>query len=150
MTRRPRNARISTRTLRAVLRLNAANSLVCGLALAVFASTLADRLGTGYPGWVRLVGLGLLPFAAFVWWVAAGPPERLRHEVPLIVAGDIAWVVASVVGLALGWFDGIGVAIVIAMAVVVDTFATFQWLGVRGLGDEAATNEGATPAALLR
>lgn len=120
--------------LRVVLRLNAVNSAVCGLALLVGAEGFADWLGSGHPGWIRLVGAGLLPFAALLVWTAAGDVDRLRSETPAIVAGDLGWVIASVVALVLGWFSGAGVALVVAMALIVDTFAVLQWHSWRRLG----------------
>lgn len=119
--------------LRRVLRLNAANCIVSGTALAVAAGPIDDLLDTGHPGWIRLVGLGLLPFAALCSWVAAGPLQRLRTVAPLIVAGDVNWVIASVVSVLLGWYAGGGVVAVLAMAVVVDTFAVLQFVAWRRL-----------------
>lgn len=119
--------------LRRVLRLNAASCVVSGAALTAVAGPIDDLLDTGHPGWVRVVGLGLLPFAAFCWWVSAGSIERLRKETPAIVAGDVAWVVASIVTVLLGWYSGGGVAVVLAMAVVVDVFAVLQFVAWRKL-----------------
>ncbi len=119
--------------LRLLLRLNAVNSFVCGLVLLVGAEWFADWLGTGHPGWIRVVGAGLLPFAALLVWTAAGDVDRLRSETPMIVAGDLGWVIASVIALTLGWFSGAGVALVIAMALVVDAFALLQWRDWRRL-----------------
>ena len=119
--------------LRRVLRLNAANCIVSGTALAIAAGPIDDLLDTGHPGWIRLVGLGLLPFAALCWWVAAGPVQRLRRVTPFIVAGDVDWVIASVVTVLLGWYSGGGIIAVLAMAVVVDTFAVLQFAGWRRL-----------------
>ena len=127
------------RLLRLVLRLNAANSAVCGLLLIVFADSFAETLGTGYPGWVRLVGVALLAFAGLLLWIAAGDRDRLRSQTPAVIAGDAGWVVASIVTLLLGWFSGVGIALVIGMALVVDTFALLQWRAwravARGSGD---------------
>ncbi len=122
-----------SRMLRMALRVNAGNSALCGIALLAGATTFADWLGTGHPGWIRLVGLGLLPFAAWVAWISIGDAARLRRETPAVIGGDIAWVVASVVTLVLGWYDGAGIALVIAMAVVVEAFATAQFIGWRRL-----------------
>ncbi len=124
---------MTSERLRLLLRLNALNSFVCGLVLLVGAERFADWLGTGHPGWIRVVGAGLLPFAALLVWTAAGDVERLRSETPMIVAGDVGWVIASVITLALGWFSGAGVALVIAMALVVDAFALLQWRDWRRL-----------------
>ncbi len=119
--------------LRRVLRLNAANCVVSGTALAVAAGPIDDLLDTGHPGWIRLVGLGLLPFAALCWWVAAGPLQRLRSVTPFIVVGDVNWVLASLVTVLLGWYSGGGIVAVLLMAVVVDTFAVLQFVGWRRL-----------------
>lgn len=119
--------------LRRVLRLNAANCIVSGTALAVAAGPIDELLDTGRPGWIRVVGLALLPFAALCLWVAAGPVERLLKETPSIVAGDVGWVVASVVTVLLGWYSGGGIIAVLAMAVVVDAFAVLQFVGWRRL-----------------
>ena len=119
--------------LRRVLRLNAASCVVSGTALAVAARPIDDVLDTGHPGWIRLVGLGLLPFAALCWWVAAGPLQRLRKATPWIIAGDVDWVIASVGTVLLGWYSGGGVVVVLAMSVVVDTFAVLQFAGWRRL-----------------
>lgn len=119
--------------LRRVLRLNAANSAVSGAAMAIAAGPIDDVLDTGHPGWIRLVGLALLPFAALCWWVAAGPVERLRKETPSIVAGDVGWVVASIVTVLLGWYSGGGIVAVLAMAAVVDAFAIMQFTAWRRL-----------------
>lgn len=119
--------------LRRVLRLNAINCIVSGTAMAVAAGPIDELLDTGHPGWIRIVGLGLLPFAALCLWAAAGPVERLRKETPSIIAGDVAWVVASIVTVLLGWYSGGGIVAVLAMAVVVDTFAVLQFVGWRRL-----------------
>lgn len=117
--------------LRRILRVNAANCVVSGTALAVAGAQIDELLGTGHPGWVRLVGIGLFAFAALCWWTAAGSLDRLRAVTPLIVAGDIAWVVASAATSLLGWFSDGGVVVVLAMAVVVDTFAVLQGVAWR-------------------
>ncbi|MFT6292344.1 MAG: hypothetical protein ACJAR2_002961 [Ilumatobacter sp.] len=40
------------------------NCIASGAVLAVFAGPIDDPLDAGHPGWIRLVGLALLPFAA--------------------------------------------------------------------------------------
>ena len=121
------------RKLRSVLRLNAANCVVSGTALAFAAGPIDDLLDTGRPGWVRLVGIALLPFAALCVWVSAGPLQRLHKATPLIIAGDVNWVIASVVTVLLGWYSGGGIVAVLALAVAVDMFAVLQFVGWRQL-----------------
>jgi hypothetical protein len=120
-------------TLRTVLRLNALNSLVFGALLTAIPHRIDELLDTGHPGWVRLVGLGLLPFAALCAWLSTASLHQLRRMTPQIVAGDMAWVVASVVTVLLGWYSGGGVVAVLAMAAVVDAFALLQWSAWRRL-----------------
>lgn len=121
------------RKLRLVLRANAASSTISGLAMAVAPETIDRLLGTGQPGWVRVVGLALLPFAAFVAWLSTTDVRHLRQHTPGIIAGDVGWVAASVVTVLLGWYSGAGIAAVLAMALVVDVFALLQFNAVRHL-----------------
>lgn len=119
--------------LRRVLRANAANCVVSGVALAVAAGPIDDVLDTGYPAWIRVVGVALLPFAVVCWWAAAGSLERMRRATPFIVAGDVTWVAASVVTVLLGWYSGGGLVAVLAMAAVIDVFAVLQFVAWRRL-----------------
>ena len=119
--------------LRVVLRLNATNSFVFGALLAAFPGRVDDLLDTGHPGWVRLVGLGLLPFGALCAWLSTASLPALRRITPQIVVGDIAWVVASVVTVLLGWYSGGGIIAVLAIAAIVDVFALLQWTAWRRL-----------------
>jgi len=119
--------------LRRVLRANAVNSFAAGLLLAVAPTRIDQLLDTGHPGWIRVVGVALLPFAALCAWLSSAPIDTLRRLTPLIVAGDVAWVVASVATVLLGWYSGGGVVVVLAMAAVVDLFALLQWSAWRKL-----------------
>lgn len=121
------------RRLRIVLRANATSCTISGLALAVAPATIDELLGTGHPGWIRLVGLALLPFAALVFWLSTTDNEMLQRITPVIIAGDIGWVVASIGTALLGWYSGSGVAAVLAMALLVDIFALLQFNAVRHL-----------------
>jgi len=119
--------------LRFVLRTNATTSALGGLAMAVGPGAVDQLLGTGQPGWVRIVGLALLPFAALVAWLSTTDRRRLALHTPGIVVGDVVWVVASVVTVLLGWYPSSGVIIVLAMAAGVDTFAVLQFVLLRRL-----------------
>ena len=121
--------------LRAVLRINAATSALGGLAAAVAPDTLDRLLDTGQPTAVRVVGAGLVSFAAWVFVVARWPAHRLRHEAVSISAGDAAWVVASVVTIALGWYSPGGAIVVAAVAAMVGSFAYRQARLVRRMVD---------------
>ncbi|MGK0275571.1 MAG: hypothetical protein ACI9N0_001957 [Ilumatobacter sp.] len=119
--------------LRLVLRINAANSIVFGAVMAATPEAVDDVLGTGRPGWIRLVGLGLAGFAFFVGWLSTASPKLLKRAVPQVVLGDVGWVVGSVVTVLLGWYSGGGNVAVLAMAVAVDVFAALQWWSWRRL-----------------
>lgn len=124
---------VAERRLRLTLRANAVTSIVCGSILALAPHALDDLLGTGHPGWVRLVGIGVVLFGADVWWTSTRPLGKLVRQAPGIIAADAAWVVLSIVTLLLGWFSGWGIAAVIAMALAVDTFAFLQFRSWRVL-----------------
>ncbi|WP_420453175.1 hypothetical protein [Ilumatobacter sp.] len=113
--------------LRRILAVDALTSGLSGLAMAVAAGGVDDLLGTGRPGWVRGVGVGFVVFAAGVAWVARADESSLRRLSLDVVMANVAFVVAMVVGLALGWFSGVGIAIAVAVAVHVDVLAVQQW-----------------------
>ena len=119
-------AEIAERRLRQVFRANVLTSAVSGIVMAIAPGTVDELLGTGHSGWVRLVGLALLPFAAFVAWLSTADLRQLQLHTPGIVAGDVAWVVASVATIAFGWYSSGGNVAVGAMALAVDVFAGLQ------------------------
>ncbi len=122
-----------TARLRAVLAANATMSVSTGMAMAVVPDVVDELLATGHPGWVRLVGIGLVLFGLDVALLSRSSVARLRRFTPWIVAADVAWVAASALVLLLGWFAGGGVVAVIAVAIAVDGFATLQFLTWRRL-----------------
>ncbi len=118
-----------------VLRANATTSVIPGLAMALAPGTVDELLGTGHPGWIRIVGLALLPFAALVAWLSSADRTRLHRYTPEIVVADVTWVVASIATCLLGWYSTEGIVAVGAMAVGVDVFAGLQfvlWRRLRG------------------
>ena len=121
------------RRLRTVLRLNAASSAAAGVAMTVAPDTIDVVLQTGQAGWVRAVGLSLLPFSLVVAWLSTSTVDRLRAMTPTIVVADTGWVVGSLVTVALGWYSGAGIALVVGMAAVVDLWAVLQWSAWRRL-----------------
>ena len=74
--------------LRTILRLNAATSLLGGLAATAAAGPVDRLLGTGEPGWVRVMGVGLLLFAGGVASTSGATVDRLARRTPLISAAD--------------------------------------------------------------
>jgi glucose uptake protein GlcU len=81
---------------------------------------------------LRYTGLILLPFAAFVAYIAAreNPP---RPAIWAIIIANALWVVGSIVLLLSEWVtpNALGVAFIIAQALIVAILAELQYLGVR-------------------
>ncbi|MEU8380266.1 hypothetical protein [Streptosporangium sp. NPDC048865] len=114
-----------------------ADALLTGgfaLVLAVAAAPLAGLFALPEP-LIRWAGIGLLPFAAFVALVArlAARPVPPRAGVRTVIACNALWTVASVVLLFTGWVDPnpLGVAFVVAQALLVGAIAELQYLGLR-------------------
>lgn len=112
--------------LRTVLAANATTSGTGGLAAAVLAGQVDELLGTGHVPWVRLVGAGLVAFAAFVAWTASAPRARMIRDTPAISIGDAAWVFGTAVTVALGWYSAIGAVVMGLVAAMVATFGVLQ------------------------
>lgn len=121
--------------LRLVLRLNAGSSLLIGVAMAAAAGPLAALCLTGPgpyfgldgAGWIRLVGLALLPFAGLLLWVSVRPASR-PALVKAICVMDWSWVLGSAALLVLGWsaFTWTGAILVDLMAIFVAACAVLQ------------------------
>ncbi len=116
--------------LRRALRGNGVFSTVSGIAFIAGAKPIATAIGFDYPLAVGLIGASLLLFAAGVFRNAAR--ERIsRIEASLTVAGDLVWVVASGIVIALGFLSTTGNWAVAVVADVVLVFAIFQLVGLR-------------------
>ena len=130
------------RLLRRTLWGNAVFSVISGAVVAAFAGPFAriaahepvSVLGLDLAIVFELLGVGVIAFGALCAWVAS------RETLPLawariIFAADLAWVVASVLVLAvpatwsMAGFVGIG-----AVALIVADLAILEYLGLRRLG----------------
>jgi len=118
--------RRSAQRLRTTLRLNGATSLLGGLVATVAPATLDRLLGTGHAGWVRVVGAGLVFYALGLLVVAGSRVPRVSRWTPYIVGADLAWVLASIVGISAGLFSGPGSAVVITVGLAVGGLAWRQ------------------------
>ena len=115
-------------------RVMAADAISCA-APGALQLGLADMLArlTGLPA-PLLTGTGafLLAYAALAAWMARRPvpPRRL---IGLVVFGNLAWAAGAVALLASGLVaqTTLGVAWVLAQAVVVVVLAELQWVGLR-------------------
>jgi hypothetical protein len=117
--------------LRRVLLVDAVSSAAMGLALLLGADMLAGMLQLP----ARLLseaGLVLLPFAAFVGFVASRAAPG-RGAVWAVIALNVLWVIDSVVLLVTGWVapNALGHAFVIAQAAFVAVLADLEYLGLR-------------------
>ncbi|MGN9776494.1 hypothetical protein ACTMS0_12090 [Micromonospora sp. H33] len=104
-----------------------ANGVVYLAAAAIFGEMFGLPAAFLYP-----IGAFLIAFAAGLLFLASRPGVS-RPAVAVVIAVNVAWVVASVELLAAGWFPltGLGTALVIAQAVVVAGFAALQVAGLR-------------------
>ncbi len=117
--------------LRRVLIVDAVTSGAMGLAMVAFAELFADLLQLPLE-LVSEAGIVLLPFAAFVGFVASRSEPALI-AVWAIIALNVVWVVDSIVLLFTGWVapNALGYAFVIAQAAVVLVFADFEFMGLK-------------------
>jgi len=123
-----------TRLLRRTLQTNAVFSGISGAGMLLAAGSVARLLGlsSGLP--IALLGADLLLFAAWVGYEAMQTVLRVRRA-RVVLALDIAWVVASAMIIALDPF-GLSTAGKWAVAAVADAVAVFallEYLGLRRL-----------------
>lgn len=107
-----------------VLKTNALTSGLTGILLAALANPLSGLLGLSST-FLLVAGLGLVPFALFVWFVANDPtPARVR----MVSAMDFAWVLGSIAVVIELPLTTLGTVAVLGVAAVVETFGTLQLL----------------------
>lgn len=126
-------------TLRTALTINgffsAVSGLVCILKSALLADILLQQprsiLRLSMPELIFGLGIGLLLFAALVL-LAAQQKSINRQRVKFITALDGVWVLGSGVLLTLlaPYFSGLGMAIIMGVAIAVSFFAVGQLLGL--------------------
>jgi hypothetical protein len=117
--------------LRRVLVVDAVSTGAMGIAMVAFAELLAGLLQLPVD-LISEAGIVLLPFAAFVAFVASRS-ETSRMAVWVIIAVNAVWVVDSIVLLLTGWVapNALGYAFVIAQAAAVLLFADLEYLGLK-------------------
>jgi hypothetical protein len=117
--------------LRRALLADAIFSGASALLLSLGAGALAPLLDLPQ-ALLRETGLFLIAYAALVGWLGTRPslPKAL---VAIVVAGNAAWTIASVVLLFGGWVTPnlLGELLVAAQAIVVGVFAELQYVGLR-------------------
>jgi hypothetical protein len=117
--------------LRRVLVVDAVFSAVSGIGMIAFAELFANLLQLPAE-LISEAGIVLLPFAAFVGFVASRS-EPARAAVWAIVAINIVWAVDSIVLLFTGWVapNALGYTVVVAQAAGVLVLADLEYLGYR-------------------
>ena len=117
--------------LRRVLIVDALISGACGVAMFALADGFASLLQLPVD-LVREAGIILLPFAAFVGFVASRQ-EPARIAVWAIIALNIVWVVDSILLLFTGWVapNALGYVFVIAQAAMVLVLADLEYMGLK-------------------
>ena len=119
-----------TMSLPRVLRINAFVSGASGAVCAAAGAPLGRVLDVPSVA-VRLTGVGLMGFAAFVGASSGARDAALPRQARLVGVADAVWVIATVVALASGLFSASGSVLVAAVGVVVGAFAYFE---LRGAG----------------
>jgi hypothetical protein len=122
---------VPTSLLRRALILDATASGAMAALLVLGASLLTGAFGLS-AGFLRGVGLLLVPWVALLVW-AAQRPRIAKALVVAIVASNLAWVGASAWILMGGLVSPttLGTSFVIAQAVAVAIFADLQVMGLR-------------------
>ncbi len=118
-------------TTRLVYLVDALGSAALGVLLIVLADPLADLFGAGLPRIALLiVGVGLLPWAAFNLWIARRSVHP-RGAANLNVIGDIGWIVASIALVLMAPLTALGVLAVTAIGAFVLAVCVTKLMGLR-------------------
>jgi hypothetical protein len=120
-----------TQFLRNVLQFDALTCLLSGAASVALGSMLAGPLGLS-TALLSGSGAALLVVGAFILFAAKNVPA-LRWPVWIVISGNAAWALASVLVLVSGYEHPttLGTAYVIAQAVVVAVLAELEYTGLR-------------------
>jgi len=117
--------------LRRALQADAIFSGFSAVALALGAAPLAPWLNLP-EALLQETGLFLIAYALFVGWLGSRRSMAAAWAM-LVIAGNAAWVLASVALLLSGMVapNGLGVAAMLAQALVVGVLAELQTIGLR-------------------
>lgn len=121
----------TSRFLRGVLLADAVTCVATGL-LMLLGANLLERY-SGLPSELsRYAGISLLPFAAFLVYLA-NRKTLSPSVVWTVIVLNALWTMDSVLVLLTGWIapTGLGYAFIIAQAVGVAMFAGLEFLGLR-------------------
>jgi hypothetical protein len=125
----------NTLFLRRILALDALSCLAMGLLMGLGAAALAPLFGLPEP-LVRFAGLGLLPLAGFIVWLATRPNPP-RPLVWVVILGNLAWTAESFITLGQSQATALGTTFVTAQALAVLGLAMLEYVGIRKAGHAA-------------
>lgn len=117
--------------LRRILIADAVISGASGILMLTAANAMSQLLGVPAE-LLRSAGISLIPFTAFVVWIATRNAIP-RTSVWTVIALNVAWVLASIALLFVDRIDPtrIGVAFILVQAIAVAGFAEMQYVGLR-------------------
>ncbi|MBT8241880.1 MAG: SRPBCC family protein [Acidimicrobiia bacterium] len=136
-------ARKAATKLRNTLRLNTGLSIATGVAGLAAAGPVADLLGVEQIWLIRLLGAGLLAFAAGVLLVAGSPTRTLQTWSAEISIADLSWVIGTGAIIAMGWLSTNGAVAMAAIAAMVLSLGIAQLRARRGLMTAIAETDAA-------
>lgn len=113
------DARRAATKLRNLLRLNAEFSMITGAVGLIAAGPVAEFLGVDQVYLVRLLGAGLLGFAAAVFAVSGTRTSVLQRWSQIISINDVGWVAGTIVVIAFGWLSTTGAIVMGLIGLVV-------------------------------
>jgi CHASE2 domain-containing sensor protein len=111
-----------------ILQLNAISTSACALAMFAARGVLHPLFGLDTPFLLDAIATALLAYAGFLAWAAQRRPVG-RQALLAFTLADAAWVAASAVVLILYWgqLTPLARALIIAVAIIVEAFATLQF-----------------------
>ncbi|GJM36297.1 MAG: hypothetical protein DHS20C18_52980 [Saprospiraceae bacterium] len=123
-----------SKNLRLTLKANATFSALCGLLILLFYNKLAAFMQVSATSILIVIGVGLLLFETFLWWVATRPHIN-RTLVKSIIIQDWLWVIGTVI---ICVFQAFGIStggywLMVAIGGLVGTFAILQSMFLRRL-----------------
>ena len=128
----PAPALATTARLRSLLRADAALCAVTGLVAAAAAAPVADLLGPDVSTTVvRVVGVALVLYALDLALTSRASDRWQRPAALVAGAGNVAWVVATVLLVAVGAFSTAGAVVALVVAAVVGELGVLQLRAAR-------------------
>ena len=125
-------------TLRKVLLANTEFSVTTGLAGLIFGGPVADALGVEQVWLIRMLGAGLLGFAAMLFLIARSPQPMLQRWSREISQADVGWMLGTIAVVLLGWLSTSGAIIMTAIGLIVLGLGITQHLFRRDMIAELA------------